>query len=43
VLATADLEQGEWFDPAVLERLLPAGSPLTIAGTEKTVRDLVVR
>ena len=25
VVATADLEQGEWFDPAVLDRLLPAG------------------
>lgn len=27
-----DLEVGEWFDPAVLERLVQSGTPLTIEG-----------
>jgi hypothetical protein len=43
VLATRDLEQGEWFDPGVLERLLPVAVPVTIAGPEKQVRNLAVR
>jgi uncharacterized protein (DUF2141 family) len=42
-VATADLEQNEWFDPSVLERLAPAAIPLTIAGVEKKSLDLVVR
>jgi hypothetical protein len=42
-VATADLEQNEWFDPAVLERLVPAAIPLTIAGVEKKTVDLTVR
>jgi hypothetical protein len=42
-IAPADLDQGEWFDPAVLERLLPAATPVTIAGPEKTTLDLVIR
>ena len=43
ILATSDLEQGEWFDPAALERLLPAAATITISGTDKSVHDLVVR
>jgi hypothetical protein len=42
-VAFADLDQNEWFDRAVLERLLPTATPLTIAGTEKQTFDLVVR
>jgi hypothetical protein len=41
--AAADLDQGEWFDPLVLERLLPAAAAITITGVEKTVRDIVIR
>ena len=43
VVATRDLEQGEWFDPAALERLAPLAKPVTIAGVEKTTADLTVR
>ena len=43
IVAATDLEQGEWFDPSVLERLLAAAAPLTIGGTERMTRDLVVR
>jgi hypothetical protein len=43
VIATADLEQGEWFDPAVLQRLWPAATAITVAGTDKSVHDLIVR
>jgi hypothetical protein len=42
-VATADLEPGEWFDPAVLDRLLPVAAAITISGTDKSVHDLVVR
>jgi protocatechuate 3,4-dioxygenase beta subunit len=42
-VATADLEQNDWFDPAVLERLAPAATPLSIAGVEKKTIDLTVR
>jgi hypothetical protein len=41
--AAIDLDQGEWFDPLVLERLLPSAAAITITGSEKTVRDIVVR
>ena len=34
VAPATDLEQGEWFDPAVLERSCSAATPLTIAGPE---------
>jgi hypothetical protein len=43
VVATTDLEPLEWFDPAVLERLLPAGLAVAISGAETVTRDLVVR
>lgn len=42
-VAVADLDQGEWFDPAVLERLLPAATPVRVTGPEKYTVDLVVR
>ncbi|HYT67695.1 MAG TPA: carboxypeptidase-like regulatory domain-containing protein [Vicinamibacterales bacterium] len=35
VAATTDIDQGEWFDPAVLDRLLAVGVPVTVAGAEK--------
>ena len=34
VAAVLDLDQREWFDPAVLERLLPAAGALTVSGVE---------
>jgi hypothetical protein len=40
---TRDLEQGEWFDPAVLDRLLPLGTPVTVTGTDKQTLDLRLR
>jgi hypothetical protein len=42
-VAVADLDQNEWFDPAVLERLLPSAASLRIAGAEKQVLDLTWR
>lgn len=42
-IATTDLEQNEWFDAAVLERLAPAAIPLTIAGVEKKTIELTAR
>jgi hypothetical protein len=43
IIATLDMEQGEWFDPAVLDRLSPVGASLKIAGTEQQTIDLVIR
>jgi uncharacterized protein (DUF2141 family) len=40
VIATRDVEQGEWFDPSVLDRLLPTATPVTIVGVEKLTVDL---
>jgi hypothetical protein len=42
-VATADVEQGEWSDLTVLERLAAGATPLTIAGVEKKTVDLIVR
>jgi hypothetical protein len=42
-ITVADLDQGEWFDPDVLERLLSSATPLTIAGFEKKTLDLTWR
>ena len=42
-LAAGDLEQGEWFDPAVLERLLPGATGLRVTGPERYTIDLVIR
>ena len=43
LVASGDLDAGDWFDPAVLDRLLPAATPLTIRGTEQTIVDLAVK
>ena len=43
IAVAIDLDPGEWFDPAVLERLLPAATPLTIAGLERETLDLAIR
>ena len=43
VVATSDLEQNEWFEPATLDRLMPGGETVTIAAPERYLRDLVVR
>jgi hypothetical protein len=43
VIATTDLAQGEWFDPAALERLLPSAAAITVTGVEKKVWDIVIR
>jgi hypothetical protein len=43
VIAAADLEQNEWFDPPVLDRLAPTATPIAIAGVEKRTVDLTVR
>jgi len=42
-VAAADLDQGEWFDPAVLDRLLPLGAPVTISSSDRKAIDLTVR
>ena len=42
-VATADLEMHEWFDPAVLERLAAAATPVTINGVEKKTIELTIR
>lgn len=38
-----DLEQGEWFDPDVLQSLLPSAVAVTISGTETKTLDLLLR
>ena len=43
IAAGVDLDQGEWFDPAVLERLLPSAAGITVTGAEKKVWDIVIR
>lgn len=43
VSAALDLDQGEWFDPLVLERLIPAATPLTMAGPERKTVELTIR
>jgi protocatechuate 3,4-dioxygenase beta subunit len=40
IAAMTDVEQGEWFDPGFLTRLLPASTPITIAEGEKKVQDI---
>jgi len=37
----ADLDQGEWFDPAVLEVLLPTATRFTVSGAEKATVNLI--
>jgi hypothetical protein len=41
--AVTGLEQGEWYDPAVLDQLLASAVPVSIAGVEKKTQDLVIR
>jgi Carboxypeptidase regulatory-like domain len=43
VVATTDVDQGDWFDPAVLERLAASAVPLTIAAGERKTLDLILR
>jgi carboxypeptidase family protein len=43
VIAALDLDPGEWFDPAVLERLWPGATAVTIRATEKQTVDLTPR
>jgi carboxypeptidase family protein len=42
-VVSAELDQGDWFDPAVLERLLPSAAAITLTGIEKKTHDIVVR
>lgn len=42
-VAAADLDQNEWFDPAVLDRLLSGATALGIGGPDKYTIDLVLR
>lgn len=41
--AAADLDQGEWFDPAVLERLSAGAMRLTLTAAERKTVDLTIR
>jgi hypothetical protein len=43
VAAATDLEQGEWYDSAVLERLLPEAAAGKISAVEKAIVNLTVR
>jgi uncharacterized protein (DUF2141 family) len=43
VTAVADLSDGEWYDPSVLEQLVPGSVRVSIAGTEKITCDLTIR
>jgi len=43
LVAVADVEQGEWFDPSFLQRVTPSGMRLTIADGEKRVQDLQIK
>lgn len=43
IAAAADLEQGEWFDPPVLDRLLASAIAITITGVEKKTLELTIR
>lgn len=35
-----DVEPGEWFDPAFLQRLVPSATKVAIAEGENKVRDI---
>jgi uncharacterized protein (DUF2141 family) len=41
--AVEDVEPGEWFDPAFLQRIAPTAVPLTLAEGEKKTQDITVR
>ena len=40
--AVDDVEQGEWYDPAFLQRLVPSAVKVTIGEGEKKVQDLKI-
>jgi len=40
ILATDDVEQGEWFDPSYLEQVRPSSTPVSISEGEKKTQDL---
>jgi Carboxypeptidase regulatory-like domain len=40
ILATEDVEQGEWFDPAFLERVVPSSEKISLTEGEQKTRDL---
>jgi hypothetical protein len=42
VMQTDDLEQGEWFDPAVLERLIGDAAPIPVTEYGKKIHDIKV-
>ena len=42
IAAVDDVEPGEWYDPAFLQRLMPAAVKVTIAEGEKKVQDLKI-
>ena len=43
IAVATDIDQGEWFDPTLLERLRPASGSITLSGVEKKTQDLVLR
>jgi uncharacterized protein (DUF2141 family) len=43
VVAVADVEPGEWFDPSFLQRVAPSGMRLTIADGDKKTQDLQIK
>ena len=43
IVASTDLDQGEWFDPSTLDRLLADAGSITVTGVEQQSRDLVIR
>ncbi|PYR90959.1 MAG: hypothetical protein DMF84_18570 [Acidobacteria bacterium] len=40
IIATEDVEQGEWLDPAFLERVLPSSEKISLTDGEKKTHDL---
>jgi hypothetical protein len=40
VVATDDVEQGEWFDPAFLERIRSAAVKVSLGEAEQRTQDL---
>src|SRR3954453_6275430 len=40
IIATDDVEPGEWFDPAFLERILPSSHKVSLSDGEKTTSDV---
>jgi hypothetical protein len=43
IAAVTDVKQGEWFDPAFLEQLVPASVAVTIADGQKVVQNIQIR